>query len=93
MPRDVMTMRLDAATRVRLKAVARRRGRTPSAIARAALEAWLDGEQGLAGATPQEAIADLIGSVRGGDPGRSTRGAREIARGIRARRRRARRRR
>jgi hypothetical protein len=88
-----MTMRLDAATRLRLRAVARRRGRTPSEIARSALEAWLDGELGLAGASPQEAMADLIGSVRGGAPGRSTRGARGIAKAIRARRRRAKKRR
>jgi len=73
-----MTIRLDPETRFRLASASRRRGRTPSAVARAALTAWLDGEEGTAGLAPYEAVVDLIGCVRGGDPKRSTRGVREI---------------
>jgi len=71
-----MTIRLDPETRLRLASASRRRGRTPSAVTRAALAAWLDGEEGAAGLAPYEAVVDLLGYVRGGDPGRSTRRAR-----------------
>jgi len=73
-----MTIRLDPETRLRLASASRRRGRTPSAVARAALAAWLDGEEGAAGLAPYEAVVDLLGCVRGGDPKRSTRRVREI---------------
>ena len=88
MPREVMTMRLDRTTRRRLDAIARRSGRTPSAVARAALDAWLDGEEGRAGENPYALVADLLGCVSGGDPARSTRGARAIAEALRQRKRR-----
>ncbi len=81
-----MTVRLDRPIRLRLTAAARRRGRTPSDLARAALTAWLDAQDGQAGASPYEALADLIGSVRGADKARSQRGARAIAAEIRSRR-------
>lgn len=81
-----MTLRLDRPIRLRLAAAARRRGRTPSDLARAALEAWLDTQDGQAGASPYEALADLIGSVRGADRARSPRGTRAIAAAIRSRR-------
>ena len=70
-----MTIRVDRTFRSRLRAVAKRRRVSPSAAARLALEDWLQSEEGSAGARPYDAIADLIGSVRGGDPGRSTRRA------------------
>jgi hypothetical protein len=73
-----MTIRVDRAFRSRLRAVAKRRRVSPSAAARVALEEWLASEEGSAGARPYDAIADLIGSVRGGDPGRSTRGRERI---------------
>lgn len=92
MPREIMTLRLDRSTRRRLDAVARRSGRTPSAVARAALESWLDGDDGRVAEMPHALVADLIGCVSGGDPRRSTRGARAIADALRrARRRRSRR--
>jgi hypothetical protein len=69
-----MTIRVDRAFRTRLRAVAKRRRASPSAVARLALEDWLESEEGSSGARPYDAIADLIGAVRGGDPGRSTRG-------------------
>lgn len=81
-----MTIRLDPSTRRRLTSVAKRRGRTASAVARDALEAWLVSEEGSAGAGPYEVVADLVGCVRGGDPGRSARGGRAIAAALRARR-------
>jgi predicted transcriptional regulator len=70
MARDLMTIRVDRRTRTRLAAASRRRGRTPSAVARAALDAWLDAEDERAGQAPYEAIADLIGCVRGSVAGR-----------------------
>ena len=70
-----MTIRVDRTFRARLWAVAKRRRVSPSAAARLALEDWLLSEEGSAGARPYDAIADLIGSVRGGAPGRSTRRA------------------
>jgi hypothetical protein len=79
MPREIMTLRVAPPVRKRLAAAARRRGRTESDLAREALESWLDGQEARAGATPFDAIADLVGSVRGRDPRRSVRGARAIA--------------
>ncbi len=87
MARASMTIRLDPETRIRIASASRRRGRTPSAVARAALEAWLDGEEGAAGLTPFEAVVDLIGCVRGGDRKRSARRARVIRDALRRRRR------
>lgn len=75
-----MTVRLEEATRRRLAAVARRHRQTPSALVRTAIDAWLASEEGPAtGSSAYEAVADLVGCVRGGDPKRSTRGARRIA--------------
>ena len=82
----MMTFRMDRQVRLRLAAAARRRGRTPSDLTRDALEAWLDAQEAAAGATPYEALANLIGSVRGGDPNRSSRGARSIAADLQRRR-------
>lgn len=85
MPREVMTLRLDRAFRSRLRVAARRRGMTPSAAARVALEGWLETEDRAASHRPYDEVADLIGSVRGGDRGRSTRGRDWIARQLRPR--------
>jgi predicted transcriptional regulator len=73
MPREVMTIRLDRSFRLRLQAAAKRRSVTPSAAARVALEGWLAADEQQARSRPFDALADLIGSVRGGDPARSTR--------------------
>jgi hypothetical protein len=85
MARDVMAVRLDRATRLRLGAAAKRRRLTPSAAARAALEHWLEAEERSDSARPYDAMVDLLGSVRGGDRGRSTRGAEWIAGALRRR--------
>ena len=84
MARELMTLRLDAAIRRRLGSVARRSGRTPSELARKALEAFLEREDARQEA-PYELVRDLVGCVRGSDPGRSTRGARSIATALRKR--------
>jgi hypothetical protein len=86
MPREVMTIRIDRAFRRRLQAAAKRRSVTPSAATRVALESWLRAEERQAQARPFEALADLIGCVRGGDRGRSSRGRRWIAGQLRSRR-------
>jgi hypothetical protein len=86
MPREVMTIRLDRAFRLRLQAAAQRRSVTPSAAARAALEAWLAADEQAARSRPFEALVDLIGSVRSGDRRRSTRGRERVARPSRSRR-------
>lgn len=93
MPRGVLTVRLDESTRRRLVSAARKRARTPSDVVRAAIGQWLDAEEGSStGIGSYGLIADLVGSIRGGDPGRSVREARSIARTLRARRKRGRRR-
>ena len=85
MPREVMTIRLDRAFRSRLQVAARRRRMTPSAAARVALEDWLVTEDRAASHRPYDEIVDLIGSARGGDRRRSTRGREWIARQLRGR--------
>jgi predicted transcriptional regulator len=88
MARETVNVRLDATTRRKLAAIARRRRRTPSALVRAAIDAWLATEgESDDGTTPFEAIADLVGCVHGGDPHRSRRRSTEIAETLRARRR------
>jgi predicted transcriptional regulator len=91
MARDVMTLRLERTTRRRLQAAAKRRRVTPSAAARTALEHWLLAEERREEARPYDAMADLLGAVRGGDPGRSTRGSKWISGAPRSRARRRRR--
>lgn len=92
MARAVMTIRLERTFRSRLQAAARRRRLTPSAAARQALESWVEADEQAVSVRPYEQVADLVGSVRGGDPGRSTRGRAWIA-GLPEKRRAARRRR
>lgn len=63
MARDLMTIRLDTAVRSRLRAVAARRGLSPSAALRLALDAWLAAEDTRAERRPYEELADLLGRV------------------------------
>jgi predicted transcriptional regulator len=60
---ELMTIRLDAALRSRLRAVAARRSLTPSAAVRLAVESWLAAEDARADSQPYERLADLIGRV------------------------------
>ena len=85
-----MTLRLDGRTRAQLKGAARRRGLTPSAAARLAVDKWLEDEAAAASLRPYELVKDLVGRVAGGDPRRSSGGSRAIAETLKARRRRTR---
>jgi len=85
MPRQNMTIRLDEETRTRLVSAARRRRKTPSAVVRAALDAWLADDDAIAGSSPYEVVSDLVGCVRGGDPRRSISSARAIRDALRDR--------
>jgi hypothetical protein len=84
MAKQTVAIRIDASTRLRIRRAASRRQTTPSGILRTAVTDWLDREERAAVATPYELMADLIGSVKGGDAKRSTRSAREIAAMLRA---------
>jgi predicted DNA-binding protein len=68
--RAPVTLRLDKATRLRIARIARRRRMTASQVIREAIEAWADEQE--ATVSPFELMADLVGVVRGGNPGRST---------------------
>jgi Ribbon-helix-helix protein, copG family len=65
-----LTLRLDPKTRKRIERIARRRQISVSEVIRLAIAAWVEQQEPIA--APYEAIADLIGVVRGGMPGRST---------------------
>lgn len=65
-----LTLRLDPKTRKRIERIARRRQISVSEAIRLAIAAWAEQQEPTA--APYEAIADLIGVVRGGMPGRST---------------------
>jgi predicted DNA-binding protein len=81
---EAMAVRLDTHTRERLARAARRRRTTTSEVVRQAVEAWLerDGDR----SRPASLMADLVGCVRGGDPGRSAGGGARVARDLRERR-------
>ncbi len=82
MPREVMAIRIDKATRARVARVARRRGQPTSEAIRQAVESWL--EQQEAELAPFDRVAELIGSVEG--PGDlSTGGGRRVAQLLRER--------
>ena len=65
-----LSLRLDPKTRRRIARIARRRQVSVSEVIRQAIEAWAEQQEPIA--APYEAIADLIGVVHGGMPGRST---------------------
>ena len=65
-----MTLRLDKATRQRIARIARRRRVSASDVVREAIEAWVVRQESQA--SPYQVMADLIGVVHGGTPGRST---------------------
>jgi len=66
-----LTLRLDPKTRKRIERIARRRQVSVSEVIRLAIAAWAEQQEPVA--APYEAMADLIGVVHGGMPGRSTR--------------------
>lgn len=64
-----LTLRLDPKTRQRIARLARRKSLSTSEVIRRAIAAWADAQEPVA--SPYEAIKDLIGVVRGGNPHRS----------------------
>jgi predicted DNA-binding protein len=77
-----ITLRLDEETRRRVARIARRKGTTTSRVLREAIVTWVAREE-----PPEsvyESIKDLIGKVRGGDPGRSTRRLSQVLKNRRA---------
>jgi len=74
-----LTLRLEKKTRQRIARIASRRQISTSEVIRQAIEAWVERQEPIA--APYEAMADLIGVVSGGKPGRSAetgRGFREV---------------
>ena len=64
-----LTLRLDQKTRQRIARLARRKQVSTSEVIRQAIAAWADSQEPVA--FPYEAMKDLLGVVRGGDPKRS----------------------
>jgi predicted DNA-binding protein len=82
-----VTLRLDQETRRRIARIARQRRVSASQVIREAIEALVNRHETTA--SPYEAMADLIGVVRGGNPKRSTQTGRQLATLLAGRRRRA----
>lgn len=72
-----LTVRLGADARKRVARLASRKGLSVSEVVRQAIERWADEEE--ATGAPYHTVADLIGVVHGGDPGRSTATGRRLA--------------
>jgi hypothetical protein len=81
-----LTLRLDPKTRKRIERIARRRQVSVSEVIRLAIAAWAEQQEPIA--APYEAMADLIGVVHGGMPGRSTRTGTRLSEILKSRRRR-----
>jgi len=64
-----LTLRLDEKTRQRIVRLARRKRLSTSEVIRQAIAAWADRQEPVT--SPYEAMKDLIGVVRGGNPRRS----------------------
>jgi hypothetical protein len=72
-----LTLRLDSKTRQRIARLARRKRLSTSEVIRQAIAAWADRQEPVA--SPYEAMMDLIGIVRGGNPKRSEQTGRRFA--------------
>lgn len=64
-----LTLRLERKTRQRIARIASRRQISTSEVIRQAIEAWVERQEPIA--APYEAMADLLGVVKGGNPHRS----------------------
>jgi hypothetical protein len=64
-----LTLRLDEKTRQRIARLALRKQLSTSEVIRQAIVAWADGQEQVS--SPYNAMKDLIGVVRGGNPKRS----------------------
>ncbi|MFI5119758.1 MAG: ribbon-helix-helix protein, CopG family [Thermoanaerobaculia bacterium] len=81
-----MALRLDDQTRRRIARLAARRGTTRSALVREAIAALVEKEERRAEVRPHDLVKDLLGSVRGGVPDRSTDVGKKVRRLLKARR-------
>jgi Arc/MetJ-type ribon-helix-helix transcriptional regulator len=73
-----LTLRLDEKTRQRIARLARRERLSTSEVIRQAIAAWADRRAPIT--SPYEALKDLIGVVRGGNPKRSAQTGRALPR-------------
>jgi len=64
-----LTLRIDPKTRQRIARLARRQRLSTSEVIRRAIAAWADRQEPVT--SPYDAMRDLIGVVRGGNPKRS----------------------
>jgi hypothetical protein len=78
-----LTLRLDEKTRKRIARIARRKQVSTSEVVRQAIEAWAERHEPVA--SPYEAVMDLLGVVRGGNPKRSVQTGRRFARLLKGR--------
>ena len=79
-----LTLRLDEETRRRVARIAQRKRTTTSKVIREAITALVEREDKRL--TPYELVADLIGSVHGGDPKLSENMGRKYTAALKARR-------
>jgi len=82
-----LTLRLDPKTRQRIARLARRKRLSTSEVIRQAIAAWADSQEPVA--SPYDAMIDLIGVVRGGNPKRSEQTGRRFAALLKGRKRRS----
>ncbi|MCM3875245.1 MAG: ribbon-helix-helix protein, CopG family [Thermoanaerobaculia bacterium] len=83
---SAMALRLDDQTKRRIARLAARRGTTRSALVREAIAALVEKEERQAAVRPHDLVRDLLGSVRGGDPDRSTDVGKKVRRMLKSRR-------
>jgi predicted DNA-binding protein len=83
---SAMALRLDDQTKRRIARLAARRGTTRSALVREAIAALVEKEERQAAVRPHDLAKDLLGSVRGGDPDRSTDVGKKVRRMLKVRR-------
>ena len=83
---SAMALRLDDQTKRRIARLAARRGTTRSALVREAISALVEKEERQAALRPHDLVKDVLGSVHGGDPDRSTDVGQKVRRTLNARR-------
>jgi predicted DNA-binding protein len=83
MPSPV-TLRLDEETKQRIAQIAKRKRQSASEVIREAIQSWMEIQESTA--SPYDIVADLIGVVHGGKPGRSTDTGRQFTELVRKRR-------
>ncbi|MGB9467593.1 MAG: ribbon-helix-helix protein, CopG family [Candidatus Acidiferrum sp.] len=79
-----LTLRVDEKTRQRIARLARHKRLSASEVIRQAIAAWADSQEPIT--APYEAMMDLIGVVRGGNPKRSEQTGRQFTELLKRRR-------